>query len=67
MGQYFDIVLRNAKTGEEKTVEVWTARNGRGAWEFATARALTEIEAVWSPEGDAKYWFLASITDTTAR
>lgn len=67
MGQYFDIVLRNAKTGEEKVIEEFTCQAGRGAWEYANARAWGELEAVWSPEGDAKYWFLASITDTTAR
>ena len=67
MGQYFNIVLRNAKTGEEKTIEHWTPRCGRDALDSVVERAWAELIETFTGEGDGKYWFLLSITDVTRR
>jgi len=67
MGIYVDITLRNSKTGEEKIIEFWSAASYSEAWRGAVEKGLHKLSDLWSPEGDDKYWFLASLTDTTRR
>ena len=67
MGFYIDIVLCNSKTGERKTIETWCANSYSDAWRGAMERGLTELNNIWSPEGDEKYWYLESLTDAVRR
>lgn len=68
MGFYIDIILRNSKTGEEKVVEFWSAVSSYSeAWREAVEKGLHNLSDLWSSEGDEKYWYLASLADTTRR
>ena len=67
MGIYIDIVLRNSKTGEEKVFEFWSAKPYSEAWTEAIDRGLVALNDIWSLDGDARYWYLKSLTDAVRR
>lgn len=67
MGFYFDVVLFNTRTKEEKHIEVFRAHDYLGSWKNVVSEAIIEYKDTWSRDGDDKYWIIKSITDITKR